>query len=342
MRVVIVGGGMAGLVLARGLLHRGVAPVVLERMPSAAVVEGPIMLPFQAYGALQEIGLLEGIRAAGRDVPPHRDGLPVSIGVGRQLVLERLREGVDIRWEHELVDLLRDGERVTGVRARGPGGEMEIPAGIVVGADGTHSRVRDLAGIPHITRPSEGGGLSFTSPVVMPSSFVMAYQSDGRQVGVMSWPGGSAGWWQIDRIGREAALAPGLEAFKRSFTRLLPPAELALEGVTSMDQVRYREITEVVSERWWNPGVMLIGEAAHAMDPESGVGAGLGFGDALQLAKSIAANPDDPDEACRHHEHWRRPVVDPYVSVGAQGARIPQGPPGSQRPPWEYWPPREF
>ncbi len=81
MRVVIVGGGMAGLVLARGLIHRGVAPVVLERMPSTAVVEGPIMLPFQAYDALEEIGLLEPIRAAGRDVPPHhRRGPPVGAG----------------------------------------------------------------------------------------------------------------------------------------------------------------------------------------------------------------------------------------------------------------------
>lgn len=341
MRVVVVGGGMAGLVLARALMKRGITPVVLERAPAGRVIEGPIMLPFQAYEALEDLGLYETIRAAGRDVAVGEDGRPVAIAVARQTLIDHIAEGVPVEHEEEVLDLLRDGDRVVGVRTRGPGGERDVPADLVVGADGTMSGVRELAGIPHVTRPSEGGGLSFTSPVVMPSSFVMAYQSDGRQVGVMSWPGGSAGWWQIDRIGPEAALAPGLEAFKRSFIRLLPPAELALEGVTSMDQVRYREVTEVVSERWWNPGVMLIGEAAHAMDPESGVGAGLGFGDALQLATSIAANPGDPDEACRHHEHWRRPVVDPYVSVGAQGARIPQGPPGAQRPPWEYWPPRE-
>ena len=81
----------------------------------------------------------------------------------------------------------------------------------------------------------------------------MAYQSDGRQVGLLGWPGGSAGWWQIDRIGREAALAPGVEAYRRSFARLLPAAEPALAGVTSIEQLVYREVTEVRCESWWSP-----------------------------------------------------------------------------------------
>ena len=112
MRVVIVGGGMAGLVLARGLVHRGVQPTVIERMPSSVVVEGPIMLPFQAYEALEEIRLLDHIRAAGRDVPPIRNGEPVAINVARQFVLEALREGLEVLWEQEVTDLLHEGDRV--------------------------------------------------------------------------------------------------------------------------------------------------------------------------------------------------------------------------------------
>ena len=341
MRIVVVGGGMAGLVLARALMRRGIAPVVLERGEGGGTAEGAIMLPFQAYEALEDLGLYGTVRGAGRDVAVGEDGRPVSIALARQILLDLIGEGVDVRNDQEVLDLLRDGDRVVGVRVRTQAGEEDVPADLVVGADGTMSRVRELAGIPHVTRPSEGGGLSYRSPVVTPFSFVMAYQSDGRQVGVMSWPQGSAGWWQIDRIGREAALAPGLEAFKRSFLRLMPAAEASLEGVTSMDQVHYREVTEVLAERWWNPGVVVIGEAAHAMDPESGVGAGLGFGDALQLARSIEVHPEDPDQACAHYERWRRPVVDPYVQIGAQGARIPQMPPDMPRPPWEYWPPRD-
>ena len=116
----------------------------------------------------------------------------------------------------------------------------------------------------------------------------MAYQSDGRQVGLIGWAEGSAGWWQIDRVGREAALAPGVEAYRRGFARLLPEAAPALAGVTSLDQLIYREVTEVRCETWWTPGVALVGEAAHAIDPEAGVGAGLGFGDALALAVAVA------------------------------------------------------
>lgn len=335
MRVVIVGGGMAGLVLARGLLHRGVAPVVLERMPSTAVVEGPIMLPFQAYDALDEIGLLEPVRAAGRDVPPHRDGLPVAIGVGRQLVLERLREGVDIRWEHEVTDLLRDGDRITGVRARGPEGEREIPADIVVGADGTHSRVRELAGIAAELTVSDTAFVSFRSPARCEEAFLIEFTSDGRQLTLLDWPGGSAGGWQIERPegGREAALAPGVEAFKRAYLRLLPRAAAAVEPVT---ELTYREVTEVRCDTWWRPGVALIGEALHAMNPEAGIGSGLGMADAQALAIAVGNHRDDPDHALAEYERWRRPAVAPYLAIGSQGVRVVRG--GALRDE-ERWPP---
>jgi 2-polyprenyl-6-methoxyphenol hydroxylase-like FAD-dependent oxidoreductase len=167
----------------------------------------------------------------------------------------------------------------------------------------------------------------------------MAYQSDGRQVGLPGWPEGSAGWWQIGRIGRERALAPGVEVFTRSFVRLLPAAAEALEGVTSIDQVIYREVTEVRCTSWWVPGVVVLGEAAHAMDPEAGVGAGLGMGDALALAIAIQRNPGDPDIACRDYEYWRRPAIAPYEAIGPAGARIIPPGAGPEKPDAERWPP---
>ena len=88
-------------------------------------------------------------------------------------------------------------------------------------------------------------------------------------------------------------------------------------------------------ETWWTPGVALIGEAAHAIDPEAGVGAGLGFGDALALAVAVAGAAD-ADAACRDYEFWRRPVVAPYEAIGAAGARMVRG---GERPDEERWPP---
>jgi len=335
VRIVIVGGGMAGLVLARALLDRGVDPVVLERLPRDRRIPGPIMLPFQAFDALTEIGAMEEVRARGRDIAPRPDGTPVAIAVARQALLEAISRGVSVDHEQEVVALLRDGGRVVGVRVRGPEGEREIASDLVVGADGTHSPVRTMAGIAAVVRPSPGAALSFRSPVLIEDAFRMAYQSDGRQVGLLGWPEGSAGWWQIDRVGREAALAPGVEAYRRGFARLLPEAAPALAGVTSIDQLIYREVTEVRCETWWTPGVALVGEAAHAIDPEAGVGAGLGFGDALALAVAVAGAPD-ADAACRDYEFWRRPVVAPYEAIGAAGARMVRG---GERPDEERWPP---
>ena len=331
MRVVIVGGGMAGAVLARALRRRGVEPVVLERGPATATIPGPIMLPYQAYDALADLGLLEEVRAAGRPIAPQADGTPVAIAVARQALIDALRRDVPIRFDTTVTGLLRDGDRIVGVETDGG----PIAADLVVAADGSRSPVREMAGIAAEVRPAPGAGLSFRSPVQLDVPFAMAYQSDGRQVGVLSWSGGSAGWWQIDRIGREAALAPGVEAYRRAFGRLLPAAAPALEGVTSVDQLVYREVIEVRCETWWAPGVALIGEAAHAIDPEAGVGAGLGFGDALALAVAIAG-ASDPDAACRDYEFWRRPVVAPYEAIGAAGARIARG---GQKPDEERWPP---
>ena len=99
--------------------------------------------------------------------------------------------------------------------------------------------------------------------------------------------------------------------------------------MTSIDQLVYREVIEVRCETWWAPGVVLIGEAAHAIDPEAGVGAGLGFGDALALAVAIAGAAD-PDSACRDYEFWRRPAASPPTSRSGRRERIVRG---GERPP---------
>lgn len=329
---------MAGLVAARGIAGRGGSVVVVERAPAERRIRGPIMLPFQSYDSLDEIGVLERVRAQGIDVPPLRAGRPVAISVARQTVLGALREGVEILWEHELVDLVHEGDRVTGVRVRAGGGERALPADLVVGADGTGSRVRQLAGIPADLRVADTAFVSFRSPVSGPEPFSIAFLSDGRQLTVLNWEGGSAGGWQIDRPagGAAEALAPGLDAFREAFVRLLPQAEAPLAALESVDQLGYREVTEVRCDVWWRPGVALIGEALHAMNPEVGIGSGLGMGDAQALAIAVTASPGDPDAACRDYEHWRRPAIAPYLAVGGTASKVYAT---GRRPEEERWPP---
>ncbi len=337
MHVVIVGGGMAGLVLARGLLLRGVAPTVLERAPEGIVVPGPIMLPFQGYDALQEIGVFDGLRAHGLDIPPFRAGLPVAVGVARQRVLDALREGVDVRYGAEVTGLVRAGDRVTGVRATVGGDEAEIPAGLVVGADGAHSVVRGLAGFPADVHAFDTAQVSWRSPVAPSEPFGIHFLPDGRQVTMVGWPEGAAGGWQIPRVpgGADEALAGGFDEFRRRFVALVP---VAAEPLAAIDERHwgYREATGVRCDVWWQPGVALIGEALHAMNPEAGIGSGLGMGDAQALAVAVSRNPGDADAACRDWEYWRRPALAPYLAMGSEGVRVVRG--GDPRPE-EVWPP---
>ena len=225
MRILISGGGMAGLVLARGVQHRGGEVAIIERAS-----------PDRAHPGADHAAV-PGVRRARRDRRARPDprvrastSRPTATGGpcrsrwrGRRWS-EILREGLEILWEHELVDLLRDGDRVVGARLRTPDGERDHPADLVVGADGTGSRVRELAGIPADLRVADTAFVSFRSPVHAPEPFSIAFLSDGRQVTLLDWAGGSAGGWQIDRVpgGAEEALAPGIDAFREAYLRLLP------------------------------------------------------------------------------------------------------------------------
>jgi 2-polyprenyl-6-methoxyphenol hydroxylase-like FAD-dependent oxidoreductase len=338
MRVVIVGAGVVGLSLARSLRRRGVEPVLLERAPAGAPpIPRPFMPSYHAYDALDDAGVLPEVRANAWEIAPRGEGVPpVALASSFVRVSAILAEGVPVRHGQEVVGLVKEGDRIVGVRVRDEAGERDEPADLVVACDGVRSPLREMAGITAEIRLTEGAHLSFMTTVLIDRSFALRYQADGRQVGLVGWPEGSAGWWDIDRCGREAALAPGLEAFRAAFANLIPEAAPSLAALTSVEQLVYREIPEVHCEEWWVPGLVVIGDAAHAVGPESGLGAGLGFGDALALAIAIERNDGDPDGACRDYELWRRPMVRPYEEIGAAGSRIVRG---GEKPPEERWPP---
>ncbi len=132
------------------------------------------------------------------------------------------------------------------------------------------------------------------SPQKVDTSFEMAYMSDGGHIGVLSWPEGSAGWRSIEKVGAEAALAPGLDAIKKMWSQLLPSSTEGVEALTSMDQIRYSEPRLLACEKWWIPGLLIIGDAAHFFGPETGVSSGIGLGDAHALAEAVPPEPGRP------------------------------------------------
>lgn len=313
MNVVIAGGGIVGLTLAGLLRRRGMDPVVVERMPAGVYVKRGFMLGHQANDALADLGVLDGIRAQGRAIGATPDGQAAAVAIEVGRVLAAVGAGVSVVHGHTVVELDRapDG-RVVGAAVEGPDGSRVIPCDLVVACDGIRSRVREMAGLETEFAPLEEGKIEWMSPVPVSESFAMRYLSNGSHIGMLSWPEGSFGWRSMDRVGREAAVAPGLEAFVDAWIALLPEVAEGARGLTSTDELLYSEPELLSCPRWWVPGVVIIGDAAHFFGPETGASAGIGIGDAMALAQAVAAHPEDADAACAAYEAWRAPVARQY------------------------------
>ena len=339
MRIVIVGAGLVGLTLARMLRQRGLEPLVLERGAPAPPAPRPFMLGSQAFPALEDAGALAEVRERGWDIAPRPGTDPAAVCVEFAIAVEVLGRGVPVNHERTVTALQRDGAgRVVGVVAERPDGSAEqVPADLVVACDGVGSPVRGMAGLEAELTPTGEGQITFLSPAVADRSFAMGYLRSGGMVGMLGWPQGSGGWRTVERVGREAALAPGVRAFAESFARLLPEAAEAVGALTSLDQLRYGEPTLLRCPRWWVPGVVIIGDSAHFFGPETGIGAALGLGDAHALSIAIERNPDDPDASCTDYERWRGPAVRPYEANDPARHQVIPAP--HERPPEERWPP---
>ncbi len=282
---------------------------------------------------------MDEMRGEGWDIAPRPDGTAVAVCVEVGKLINALKRDLPVEYETTVSELVTVPEgRVVGVMAEGPEGVRTIPADLVVACDGMNSRVRDMAGLAAEFTPLAEASLAFMSSTPGGVSFAMAYLSDGGHIGCLGWPQGSAGWRSVQKVGAEAALAPGLEAIKEMWVRLLPESEKAVGGLTSLDQVRYSEPQLLSCPQWWKPGVLLIGDSAHFFGPETGVSSGIGMGDAHALAEAIRQHPDDPDGACRDFVMWREPVVRPYEAMDPGRARLKPGAIPEGRPE-DKWPP---
>lgn len=339
MRVVIAGGGLVGLTLAGLLGRRGVECRVVERMPAGVYVRRGFMLGHQGYDALDELGVLGGVRAAGRPIGPTPDGGSAAIAVEVGKVLAAVGVGVDVLHGHTVEALRRDGEgRVSGVDVSGPEGGAALEADLVVACDGIRSRLREMAGLEAHFAPMEEGKIEWMSPVSTTETFAMRYLANGGHIGLLSWPEGSFGWRTTERVGRDAAVAPGIDALAHMWADLLPPSAEGVRGLTSVDQLLYSEPELLSCPRWWTPGLLIIGDAAHFFGPETGASAGIGLADAHALAQAIAANPQSADAACATYEAWRAPILRPYEAADPGRQRL-RGAPIPPSIPDERWPP---
>jgi 2-polyprenyl-6-methoxyphenol hydroxylase-like FAD-dependent oxidoreductase len=310
----IAGGGPAGMMLGFLLARAGVKVVVLEKHADFfRDFRGDTIHP-STLELMVELGLLDEFLKL-----PHQkvDRLTMQFGDEHLRVIDlthlpthckyialmpqwdflnflaahgKKYETFDLRMQAEATDLIEEGGRVTGLRATTPDGELLIRADLVVGADGRHSTVRDKAGLKSDDYGAPMDVLWFR----LPQKPTDESETFGHiEAGSMMITLNRGDYWQcayvIPKGGIDRVKAAGLEAFRQRVVFMSPFLADRVGEIRSFDDVKLLSVTVDRLRQWWRPGLICIGDAAHAMSPIGGVGVNIAVQDAVAAANRLAA-----------------------------------------------------
>ena len=308
---VIAGGGPAGMVLGLLLARAGVEVTLLEKHADfLRDFRGDTVHP-STLRLLDDLGLWHRFA----QLPQSRveqgallvDGRPLTLVDFRRLrqrhryiamvpqwdLLNLLAEAAraepsfTLRMSTEVTGLLRDGERVSGVAYRGPDGAGELSADLTVACDGRWSLVRREAGLSTREWPVPFDVWWFRLPQEAPGQYSLIPRTAPGRVLIMI---PREGYFQIAYLipkgTHEALRARGLETFRREVAELVPEADAS--HIQSWDDVKLLDARLNRAQRWYTPGLLCIGDAAHAMSPVGGMGINVAVQDAVGAATLLA------------------------------------------------------
>jgi 2-polyprenyl-6-methoxyphenol hydroxylase-like FAD-dependent oxidoreductase len=181
----------------------------------------------------------------------------------------------------EVTGIIEEADRVVGVRAETPDGPLEVRCDLVVGADGRHSVVRRSAGLEPIASSAPMDVLWFRL-TRRPDETAPFFRAGGGNV-VVSINRGD--YWQIAYVIPKGTFdtveSSGLEELRRTIAELLPSLADRTEEIREWDQVKLLSVRVDRLRQWYRPGLLCVGDAAHAMSPAGGVGINLAIQDAV-------------------------------------------------------------
>ena len=311
-RCCIVGGGPAGVMLGFLLARAGVEAVVLEKHADfLRDFRGDTIHP-STLELMYELGLLEEflqrphqeIRELGGNVGgksfiladlshlpthcrfvafmPQWDFLNFLVEQGRRY------PGFRVEMQAEATGLIEENGRVAGVQFKTPEGPREVRADLVVGADGRHSVVRACAGLQVIDlgAPMDVMWMRLSRRPEDPGQ-VLGYIDRGRILVMLN----RGDHWQcayvIPKGAGEEVRARGLPSFREEIVKFVPFLGDRVEELRDWNQVSLLSVAVDRLLRWWRPGLLCIGDAAHAMSPIGGVGINLAIQDAVAAANIL-------------------------------------------------------
>ncbi|MEU8076531.1 NAD(P)/FAD-dependent oxidoreductase [Catellatospora citrea] len=322
MEILIAGGGIGGLALARGLLGSGHGVRVLEAAPAlrtggaavtifsngAAALAG-LGAPLGAFGG--RLDVLRFDTAAGATMVTadlaavaRRTGFPV-VSTPRARLVEHLARGVDVEFSRELVDV---EVRPDGVTVTDATGDRHV-ADVVVGADGHRSAVRRAVLDPAPAVENEWTtwqGLTPVLPELAASTTGVCVVGPAGLVGMLPSGDGLLQWWfdvSSPLTGSPAA------ALAERFTGYGPLVSALLAQVRDADLEPFRHVTHRIPDQWGRGGATLLGDAAHAFPPTQAQGANQALEDAWVLSRVLRDAPASVPDALRRYERLRAPRV---------------------------------
>jgi 2-polyprenyl-6-methoxyphenol hydroxylase-like FAD-dependent oxidoreductase len=309
----ICGGGPAGIMLGFLLVRAGIEVIVLEKHADFfRDFRGDTIHP-STLQLMHELGLLDTFLQV-----PHQEveqltgyfnGVDVQIGDFTHLkvakpVLAMMPQwdflnfisqqavkypGFTLLQEANVYELIKEGSRITGIRADTPNGTTDIQASLVVGADGRNSDVRRLAGMNVINTGAPIDVLWFRlskNPATDPKQTLGRFE--GSRMMVLLNRGD---YWQcayvIMKGELEAIQSRGIEGFHNDITAISPFFKDRVMELKDWADIKLLNVVIDHLEKWYDEGVLCIGDASHAMSPVGGVGINLAIQDAVAAANIL-------------------------------------------------------